>query len=267
MEYQPKHTIRDYRKFQDDRDKLGNLVLQGMKTSGGTDVDWLIEHRGGFIVMENKSFSQNRISIPRGQMIAFETLHSRLNNGGKCYFHIFGFDTTMNFNNPESIIWHFDMVEWKNKKIPNEYDTQYNRHLIQRESMKPITIRGYRELIEKYWCEFEEEKISKKTNIKNVVNNVTKKEPTPRERKPRIRILDKLTGKYIILKELAQEKNSSAYEPWTKSNDEFLTNYWNDESNKKSDHEKIKELSKNLGRSIGGIRSRLKRIRLVEYRI
>jgi len=258
LQSQPKHTIRDYTKFQDDRDKLGQLVLQGMKTSGGTDVDWLIEHRGGFIVMENKTFLQNRISIPRGQMIAFERLHSRLNNGGKCYFHIFGFDTNMDFKNPESIIWHFDMVEWKNKQIPNEYDTQFKRHLIQRESMKSITIRGYRELIEKYWCEFEEEKISKK---------IVKKEPTLRERKPRIRILNKKTGKYNIQKELAQEKNPSAYESWTKSNDEFLTNYWNDESNKKSDHEKIKELSKNLGRSIGGIRSRLKRIRLVEYRI
>jgi len=30
-EFKPKHTIRDYSKFQDDRDKLGNLVLQGMK--------------------------------------------------------------------------------------------------------------------------------------------------------------------------------------------------------------------------------------------
>ena len=47
-------------------------------------------------------------------------------------------------------------LERLHKKIKDEYDTKYNRHLIQRESMKPITIRGYRELMEKYWCEFEE---------------------------------------------------------------------------------------------------------------
>jgi len=249
--YKPKHTIRDYSKFQDDRDKLGHLIVQQMKTTGGTDVDWLIEHRGGFIVMENKTFNQNRISIPRGQMMAFESLHSRLNNGGKCYFLIFGFDTNMDFKNPESVIWHFDMEEWKNKKIPNEYDTQYNRHLIQRESMKPITIRGYRELIEKYWCEFEEEKVSRKTNIKNLVRNFTKKERTQKE---------------PIKKEsyMSIQKKSfhSAYKLWTISDEEILRQFWNDKSNKQSEYEKIRELSKKLGRNKGGIKSRLRKLRL-----
>ena len=125
-----------------------------MNTTGGTDIDWLIEHRGGFIVMENKTFSQNKISIPRGQMIAFERLHTKLNSDGKCHFLFFGFDN-IDFKNPESVIWYFDMEEWKDRQVSNEYDEKYKRHLIQRESMKPITLKGYRILMEKYWKEFE----------------------------------------------------------------------------------------------------------------
>jgi len=161
----------------------------------------------------------------------------------------------MDFKNPESVIWHFDMVEWKNKKIPNEYDTQYNRHLIQRESMKPITIRGYRELIEKYWCEFEEEKISKKTNIKNLISNFTKKDRTHKEP-------IKKESYMSIQKKLFH----SAYKLWTKSDEELMRQFWNDKSNKQSEYEKIRALSKQLGRNKGGITSRLRKMSLIEFK-
>jgi len=88
-EIKPKHSIRDSNAFQRGREKLGGLILRGMKTTGGTDVDWLVEHRGGFIIMEFKEFHDNHISIPLGQMIAFEKLHERLSIGGKCYFLVF----------------------------------------------------------------------------------------------------------------------------------------------------------------------------------
>ncbi len=250
----PKHTLQDKEKFADERAKLGQLIVDGMKTSGGTDIDWVVEHRGGFIVMENKTFNQNRISIPRGQMIAFETLHSRLSNDGKCYFLFFGFDTNMDFKNPESVIWYFDMEEWKNKKIPNEYDTRYKRHLIQRESMKPITIRGYRELIEKYWCEFEEVKISKKTNIKKIVSDFTNQ---------------KLQKKILIKKEsymsIQKKSFNLAYKLWTKSDEEIMRQFWNDKSNKESEYAKIRALSKKLGRNNGGITSRLRKMGLAKF--
>ena len=55
-DYRPKHTIFDIVKFAGERSKLGRLAQEGMKTTGGTDVDGIIEHRGGFIVMENKTF-------------------------------------------------------------------------------------------------------------------------------------------------------------------------------------------------------------------
>ena len=64
--YKPKHTIFDKKKFVDERSKLGGLAQEGMNTTGGTDIDWVIEHRGGFIVMENMTFSKDWISIPVG---------------------------------------------------------------------------------------------------------------------------------------------------------------------------------------------------------
>jgi len=153
-EFKPKHTISDAKKFQKDREKLGGLILEGMKTTGGTDIDWLVEHRGGFIVMENKGFQRNHISIPIGQMIAFERLHEKLNSDGKCHFLIFGYDN-IDFKNPDSTIWFFDMIDWKDRKIPFEKDVKYKRYIVEREVMQPITIKEYRELIEKYWKEFE----------------------------------------------------------------------------------------------------------------
>ena len=49
-ELKPKHIIRDEAKFQKDRAKMGNFIVEGMETTGGTDIDWMIEHRGGFII-------------------------------------------------------------------------------------------------------------------------------------------------------------------------------------------------------------------------
>lgn len=153
-EFKPKHVISDSKKFQKGREKLGELILDGMKATGGTDIDWLIEHRGGFIIIENKSFQNDHISIPVGQMIAFERLHTKLNSDGKCHFLIFGFDD-IDFKNPESTIWFFDMKDWKSGKIPSELNTKYKRHLVKRKDMVLITLKEYRKLIEKFWKEFE----------------------------------------------------------------------------------------------------------------
>jgi len=61
-----------------------------MNTTGGTDIDWVIEHRSGFIVIENKTFSKNWIDIPVGQMLTFEQMYKKLNSDGRCHFLIFG---------------------------------------------------------------------------------------------------------------------------------------------------------------------------------
>ena len=152
----PKHTIKDIELFAKDKAKVGGLILEGMKTTGGTDIDWLIEHRGGFIIMEFKEFHDNRIRIPLGQMIAFEKLHERLTLGGKCYFLIFGSDEDMDFKNPESSVWFFEMIDWKSTKIAYEEISNPKRYLVEKKSMKEIQIKDFRKTIEVYWKEFEQ---------------------------------------------------------------------------------------------------------------
>jgi len=152
----PKHTLQNKEKFADERAKLGQLIVDGMKTSGGTDIDWVVEHRGGFIVMENKTFSNDWISLPVGQMITFVQMHKKLNADGKCHFLFFGFEQDVDFKDPNSMIWYFDMEDWNNGKICPNRTIRYKKFGVHKREMKPITIKGYRELMEKYWCEFEE---------------------------------------------------------------------------------------------------------------
>jgi len=150
----PKHTISDSFTFNKGRESLGNLILQDMKTTGGTDVDWLIEHRGGFIVLELKEFTGDHIGIPIGQMIAFEKLHERLSSGGKCVFLIVGSDN-IDFKNPDSTIRIIDMNDWKENGIPCEKNSDQKRYIIQRKHMHEISLREFRSKIEFHWNEFE----------------------------------------------------------------------------------------------------------------
>ena len=80
----------------------------------------------------------------------------------------------------------------------------------------------------------------------------TQKILTPEERHKKLE-LQKIEAKKI---------HPTAYEPWSKIDDEFLKNYWNDKSNTKTDSEKMQELSKKLDRSYGGIKARLKLFKL-----
>ena len=152
----PKHTITNSEAFQKGREQLGHLILKNMKATGGTDIDWLIEHRGGFIVLELKEFHDNVITIPLGQMIAFEKLHERLTSGGKCYFYVFANDDVTNFSNPESSIWYFGMEDWKCGVVPQTKSKTGKWYLIEKSSMVEIPIKDFRGLMEKHWKEFEE---------------------------------------------------------------------------------------------------------------
>jgi len=113
----------------------------------------------------------------------------------------------------------------------------------------------------------DEKKVSYKIYDVNLPSNFSIKERTQKERVEKKLTRKKLTPeeraeKHNLQKIEAQKKYPEAYEPWTKSNDEFLKNYWNDESNKQSIDEKIQELSEKLGRNKGGIRARLKKMGL-----
>ncbi len=159
MEFKPKHTIFDSEKFQKSREKLGGFILEGMETTGGTDVDWLIEHKGGFIVLENKEFVNDSISIKMGQMIAFEQLYKKLLP--KCHFLFCGYDN-IDFKNPESIIYYFDMKDWEAIRLTTEFNEKFKTYYVERKSMDPLTLKEFRDLIEQYWKEFENSQNSSK---------------------------------------------------------------------------------------------------------
>ena len=53
-----KYQIFDEEEFTHGREVLGELIVHGMIASGGTDIDWLIEHNGGFIILEFKGLAE-----------------------------------------------------------------------------------------------------------------------------------------------------------------------------------------------------------------
>ena len=154
-----KYQIFDQNEFTRGREVLGELIVHGMIASGGTDVDWLIEHNGSFIVLEFKGFHNDKINIPKGQMIAYENLHQKLNQVTKCYLYIIGCDES-EFSNPDSKIWIFEMNQWKQGGIPKNTgdiygeNQQNNKYAVYREYMQEISIEELRKIIDSHWNEF-----------------------------------------------------------------------------------------------------------------
>ena len=156
-----KYQIFDESEFTRGREVLGEIIVHGMMASGGTDIDWLIEHKGSFIILEFKGFHNDKINIPQGQMIAYEKLYEKLNLVTKCYLYIVGCDD-IDFSNPDSPIWIFEMNQWLNNIIPKNttdiYDQKLNKQnkfIVYREYMEEINVEKLRELIDSHWKEFE----------------------------------------------------------------------------------------------------------------
>ena len=156
-----KYQIFDELEFTRGREVLGDLIVHGMIASGGTDIDWLIEHKGSFIILEFKGFHNDKINIAQGQMIAYEQLHKKLNQTTKCYLYVVGCDD-IDFSNPDSSIWIFEMEQWKNNIIPkttsdiyDEKSNRQNKFIVYREYMDEISIERLRDLIDSHWKEFE----------------------------------------------------------------------------------------------------------------
>ena len=156
-----KYQIYDEREFKRGREVLGNLIVRGMKASGGTDIDWLIEHNGGFVILEFKGFHNDKINIPMGQMIAYEKLHEKLNQSTKCYLYFIGCDD-IDFSNPDSKVWIFEMKQWKLGSIPKNTSDIYediqvkqNKFIVYREYLEEISVEQLRLLIDDHWKEFE----------------------------------------------------------------------------------------------------------------
>ena len=156
-----KYQIFDEVEFTRGREVLGEIIVHGMLASGGTDIDWLIEHKGSFIILEFKGFHNDKINIPQGQMIAYEMLHEKLKQSTKCYLYIVGCDD-VDFSNPDSSVWIFEMNQWKNNIIPknttdifDEKLNKQNKFIVYREFMEEISVEKLRELIDSHWKEFE----------------------------------------------------------------------------------------------------------------
>ena len=156
-----KYQIFDESEFTRGREVLGEIIVHGMLASGGTDIDWLIEHKGSFIILEFKGFHNDKINIPQGQMIAYDKLHEKLNQSTKCYLYIIGCDN-IDFSNPDSSIWIFEMNKWSNNIIPKnttdfygENTNKQNKFIVYREYMEDISVEELRALIDSHWKEFE----------------------------------------------------------------------------------------------------------------
>jgi len=156
-----KYQIFDESEFTHGREVLGNLIVHGMIASGGTDIDWLIEHKGGFVILEFKGFHNDKINIPKGQMIAYEKLYEKLNQSTKCYLYVVGCDD-IDFSNPDSTVWIFEMDQWKSGVVPKNTSDIYskeigakNKFIVYREYMYEISVEKLRELVDSHWKEFE----------------------------------------------------------------------------------------------------------------
>jgi len=155
-----KYQIFDETEFTRGREVLGDLIVHGMIASGGTDIDWLIEHKGSFIILEFKGFHNDKINIAKGQMIAYEKLHEKLNLATKCYLYVVGCDD-IDFSNPDSTIWIFEMKQWKAGAIPKNTTDIYgdntgkqNKFIVYREYMEEISVEKLRDLVDSHWKEF-----------------------------------------------------------------------------------------------------------------
>jgi hypothetical protein len=156
-----KYQIFDESEFTRGREVLGNLIVHGMIASGGTDIDWLIEHKGGFVILEFKGFHNDKINIPKGQMIAYEKLHEKLNQSTKCFLYVVGCDD-IDFSNPDSAIWIFEMTQWKSGAVPKNTNDIYgeesgrqNKFIVYREYMEEISVEKLRDIVDSHWKEFE----------------------------------------------------------------------------------------------------------------
>lgn len=156
-----KYQIFDESEFTRGREVLGNLIVHGMVSSGGTDIDWMIEHNGGFVILEFKGFHNDKINIPLGQMIAYEKLHEKLNLATKCYLYIIGCDE-IDFSNPDATVWLFEMNHWKTGAVPKNTNDIYgedsgkqNKFIVYREYMEEISVEKLRDLVDSHWKEFD----------------------------------------------------------------------------------------------------------------
>jgi hypothetical protein len=157
---EPKYKIENPELFAKSREVIGNLITKMMVTSGGTDVDWLIEHNNGFMIFEFKIFHSDLFIISKAQMLAYEKLHDSLD---KCRILFVGHDD-LDFKNLWDHLWFFEMKHWKSgdpafvsiqnaERAYNDNETQ--NYYIPRRIMEEIDVKHLQDMIDSIWKKFE----------------------------------------------------------------------------------------------------------------
>lgn len=147
----PKFSLKYPELFLKDRRNLGNIIINRMKTTGGTDIDWMIEHNGHFMIFELKHMNDGFMTIPMAVMQAFENLYKKLE---KCHFFLIGYDD-VDFTKPGEYIWFLELDSWINNKdeikdkctnpqIPKKY-------IMEKKVMHRITVHQLRSIIDSTW--------------------------------------------------------------------------------------------------------------------
>jgi len=153
-EKEPKHTISKIDTFNEDREKISSFITKDMQIAGGTDIDWVIERKNGFIVLETKTIFEKQISIKKGQMIALTSIYKKLNSSGKCKFFVVGLESNFDFSNEQSNVYYFEMEAWVFNTIKSDNDTRYGVYRFWIKDMKLVSLRKFREILDKYWNDY-----------------------------------------------------------------------------------------------------------------
>lgn len=143
----PKRILGNPEFFARNRAILGNMITKNMKITGGSDIDWIIEHNGHFIIVEVKEFHDGILIFTRGQMILFERLHSNLDD---CTFLFVGHDGSK-FIDPYDKVWILDIKDWKDHVKKKCDFKQNNKYAINKSLMKPIDVKILRDILDASW--------------------------------------------------------------------------------------------------------------------
>jgi len=145
---QPKFELRHPEIFTKNRKNLGNIITKRMKTTGGGDVDWLIEQNGHFIILEVRTFHDDITTISKAQMNMFQTLCNQLTHSN----FIFIAHDDIDFKNPKDPVWIFDMNYWE-KYLKSQSDKSSNpsKYVFNKSMLNEVDVKILRDIIDASW--------------------------------------------------------------------------------------------------------------------
>ena len=145
----PKFQLKNPQIFTKTREILGNIIVNRMETSGGADVDWLIEHNGHFILWEVRTFNDDIVTISKAQMSMFQTLFHQLKS---CDFFFIAHND-IDFKNPREPVWIFSNREWENglKEKSEKKSLNSSKYILKRDMLRKTDVKILRSMIDASW--------------------------------------------------------------------------------------------------------------------